>query len=491
VVPASEIRGQDIKSVGEAREAFGVNLAVTGSVQRVGRGFRLTMNLVDTESQRQLKSEIIDDPTIDASVLQDETTIRLANMLNVELLPETREIITAGGTRVAGAHELYLEGRGYLQRRERPEDLDRVIELFDRAVARDSSYALAYAGLGEAYWRKYAEHKTAAFVDLAKNNCNRAIEINDRLSPVHITLGIINRGTGNYDEAIENFRKALELDPASYDAHVELAIVYKKLDWVEEAEETYLNAIELRPEYWLAYQELGVFYYELGRLEEAADMMLKVTEIVPKRVSAYNNLFGFYFMMGDKERTVEMFERLIRIEPTADAYSNMAAIYIYWGRSGEAIPLARAATELEGQVPALWGNLGDAYRYTPGYEQQASEAYCQAVALCQEQLLVNPRDARLRAEMACYNAKLGEHAKAVAGIETACAEAHGELQIMVASIVVYELAGQREDALHAVEKIVAAGAWTEQISSDPELVELRRDARYLELVAPKSEPADR
>lgn len=490
VVPASELRRRDIKSVGEAREAFGVSLAVTGSVQRVGAGFRLTVNLVDTKTERQLESDVIDDPMTDASVLQDEIVVKLANMLNVELLPETREVITAGGTKVAGAYELYLEGRGYLQRRERAEDLDRVITLFDRAVERDSLFALAYAGLGEAYWRKYAEHKDAAFVALAKTNCTRAIEINDLLSPVHITLGIINGGTGHYNEAIGNFQKALELDPASYDAYVELAIVYKKLDWVEEAEETYLKATELRPDYWLAYQELGVFYYGLGRLEEAAEMTLKVIEIVPNRISAYNNLLGMYFVMGDKDRTIEMFERLINIEPSADAYSNMAAIYIYWGRSEEAIPLAKAATELEGRVPMLWGNLGDAYRYTPGYEQQAPESYRQAVALCQEQLSVNPRDAILRAEMACYNAKLGEHAKAVADIEMACAEAHGELQIMVASIVVYELAGRREDALRAVEEIVDAGAWTEQISSDPELVDLRRDGRYQELVSTPSGTSD-
>ncbi|MCK4774876.1 MAG: tetratricopeptide repeat protein, partial [Candidatus Krumholzibacteria bacterium] len=272
VVPASEIRSRDIQSVGDARDAFNVTIAITGSIQRRGTGYRLIINVVNAKTERQLKSAIIDDPMIDASVFQDATVVKLAEMLDLTIQPQTREALTAGGTTKATAYEVYLQGRGYLQQRGMVENIDRSIELFRQAIDQDSLYALAYAGLAEAYWRKYDETQEIEWVDDAKATCVDAIRLNDMLAPVHVTLGIINRGTGHNDDAIGNFQRALELDPANYEARLELAVVYRALGRAEQAEETYLKAIELRPEYWAGYTSLGYFYYRQGRLEDAEKM---------------------------------------------------------------------------------------------------------------------------------------------------------------------------------------------------------------------------
>jgi serine/threonine-protein kinase len=486
VVPASEIRQRDIKSVSEARDAFNVNLVVTGSVQRAGGGFLMTMNLVDTRTERQLKSTIIDDPMMDTSVLQDETVVRLAEMLNLELRPETRQVLAAGGTLVPDAYQIYIEGRGYLQQHAQEKNIDHAIELFGRAIERDSLYALAYAGLGEAYWRKYEACGDTSMVVPAKSNCRRAVEINDLLAPVHVTLGIIDRGTGHFDEAITEFQKALQLDPANYEAHLELAIVYQELDWVEEAEETYRKAIALRPDYWAGFTNLGYFYYRNGRLEEAVEHFVKATELTPENdpdnMRAYNSLIGLYYFLGDVQRSREMYEKSKGIEPNADASSNMATVYIFEKQYAQAIPLLEEAITLGENKREIWGNLGDAYRYTPGMDNEATASYLRAIEIAKEQLAVNPKKARLRANMAVHCAKARDIDAALENIELAKGQAPDDVAVLFDSVIVYELAGRREDALRVLQRTIDGGGYLEEIRNDPELEELRETDEYRRMI---------
>ena len=155
VVPASEVRQAGVTSAGAARRLFGATLVITGSVQRTGSLVRLTANLVDATSLRQLRSIAVDGRVEDVSLLQDGVVSRVVQMLEVELSPEATRVLTAGGTSVADAYQLYAEGRGNLLRYEQAEKLETAIGLFQQALQRDPAYALAYAGLGEAYWRQY------------------------------------------------------------------------------------------------------------------------------------------------------------------------------------------------------------------------------------------------------------------------------------------------------------------------------------------------
>ena len=98
------------------------------------------------------------------------------------------------------------------------ENIDRSIELFRQAIDQDSLYALAYAGLAEAYWRKYDETQEIEWVDDAKATCVDAIRLNDMLAPVRVTLGMIYHGTGEYEKSVTEFEAALALDTANADA---------------------------------------------------------------------------------------------------------------------------------------------------------------------------------------------------------------------------------------------------------------------------------
>src|SRR5260370_28069087 len=95
-------------------------------------------------------------------------------------------------------------------------------------MCRDPKFALAFGRLGEAYLVKYKTDQNLRWIDQASANCQRAVELNDQLAPVYLTLGRIHDSTGKQDLAVQEFQHALELDPRSPDALGGIAVVYEK-----------------------------------------------------------------------------------------------------------------------------------------------------------------------------------------------------------------------------------------------------------------------
>ncbi|HEY6393486.1 MAG TPA: protein kinase, partial [Bryobacteraceae bacterium] len=221
VVPATEVRREALTSAKDAQRALGVNLVITGSVQRDATRVLLTANLVDALTLRQLRSREIVKSLQDFADLQEAVVREVAGMLQVEFGTRERQAVAAGETGTSGAYDFYLQAHGHLQRR----DLDQAIELFHKATALDRKYALAYAGLGEAYWRKYRDTQDTQWVPPAEKSCQLALGLNSQLAPVYVTFGIIQEGTGHHDEAVKAFLKALELEPINANAYGELGKV--------------------------------------------------------------------------------------------------------------------------------------------------------------------------------------------------------------------------------------------------------------------------
>src|SRR5262249_10805554 len=147
VVPASEVRGEAVSTARKAKEAFGAAFVITGSVQRLGdERIRLGVNLIDTASLVQ-DSVSIDQRLVDLPVIQDSVVLKVAELLNGRLPHNAAAILDVGQPTIAAANEPYVQGRGRLGRYQNPVDVDAAIELFQRALAIDHGYALAYAAL--------------------------------------------------------------------------------------------------------------------------------------------------------------------------------------------------------------------------------------------------------------------------------------------------------------------------------------------------------
>jgi len=484
VVPASDVLREEIRSVEEARRRFGVSLVLAGSLQRAGDQVVLDLTLVDARSRRQLRSLTLEAAAADPTALQSGIVLEVARLLELELQPTAERTLAAGRTGVARAYDHYLQGRGYLSRYEKPENIDLALEQFRRALELDPLFALAEAGRGEASWRKYELTKEASWVVAARQACERALTLEDALPEPHICLGTLYNGTGEYEKAAEEFQHALERNARTAEAYRGLAAAHERLGRTAEAERTYRRAVELRPNDWAGYNWLGVFYYRQGRYAEAAGMFEKVVALTPDNARGHHNLGGIYHLMGRADDAIAAFRKSLAIQPTPSAYSNIGTVEFFRHRYPESARAFEKAVELRPGDYLYWGNLGDAYYFAPGERAKAEAAYRRALALAEEELRVNPRDAVALACLAHYRAKTGQPGAALEAARRALALAPDDMTVVFTAAVVHELAGRSDRALELLRRARAQGYSVAEIVSHPELQALRQRPDFQKMISP-------
>ncbi|HEX2694493.1 MAG TPA: protein kinase [Acidobacteriota bacterium] len=481
VAPANEVRTSGVVSAREARRAFGANLVLAGSFQRVGGEVTLTMNLIEARTLRQVRSEVVTGSMSGFASFQGTLLEGAVRMLDMEIPPEVQRTLAAGGTTNAAAYESYVMGCGRLERYENPESLTAAIDLFQRAVALDSGYALAFAGLGEARWRMSELTSDPALVEQALDDCGRALKIAPDLASVHATLGLIDTGKGLTAEAIREFEQALRSDPVNQEATLGLAEAWEASGKREKAEEIYQKAIALKPSRWAGYSHLGVFYLNTGRLAEAEAMFQKVLDLTPDNTRALNNLMAVYWYMKRDDLVRRTFERSVAVRPNADAYSNMGTIEFFTRHYGEAVKMFELSVRIEAGLSTIWGNLADSYRYVPGSADKARHAYDRAILLAGRERESNPRDASLRARLALYLAYAGRDGDALTELDEALRLVPASPVVLRKSVLIYEQLGMRAKALSAATRFLGSGGASADLEADPDLARMIGDPEFRKL----------
>lgn len=483
VVPAGEARKESVATVRQARAIFGVNLALTGNVWRTNDRVRLTVNLVDAKSLHQLRSQTLETKAGDVAALQDGVVRAVTEMLAPALYWQARRALSSGSTTVPSAYDYYVQGQGYLQRFDAPETLAGAIALFQKALEQDPQYALAQAALAEAYWRNYRLTKDPQWIARARQSCDRAMRLDSRAAPVYVIRGLIETGTGKHQEAVKQFERALKLDPASPEAYGALALAYEQMSRLKDAEAVYQRSIQLRPGYWLGYARLGVFCANQGRYRDAEQLFKRVIDLTPDNAAGYRNLGSLYHLMGWDEEAGRMLEKSLLLKPDPLAYTSLGTVYFFQGRYRDAIAPMEKAVQSDLNNYLAWGNLADAYRWTPERAFQAPQAYHKAIQLGERLLKVNRDDAQLLSDLALYHAKLAQTSRAVTETEKACRLAPGNVVVLFNSGVVLELAHERSRALTAIHAALKHGYSLQEVRREPELASLRSDPRFERMVA--------
>jgi len=485
VVPASETRSMDIQSASQARASFGVNLVVTGSVQQLGQGVRVTINLIDAVTLRQIDSMVIDDLFIEKSTLQDNAVFNLASMLDIDIQPEARTILTAGQTTAPGAYEFYLRGLGHLQRFDQIEEIDAAIDQFERALEEDPNFSLAYAAIGDAYIFKFRRTEDINWLEPATSNIQKALNLEDRLAPIYTSYGVLLIEKGEYEMAHQQLDRALSLDPKNGEAYRARARAFMAQGRTEEAESTYITAINSKPGFWAGYAELGVFYSRNGRFEEAAEQFENVTELTPNNASAYRNLGAVYYYLNRPEDALRAFNKSVEIEPNYGVYSNLGTMYYYEGKYNEAAEMYSKALELNDSDYIVWSNLASAYTYSdPPQSDRSLEAVRRAKELAENQLEVNPRNPGLLVDLASFHIDLGNEEISKELVNRVIDMQPNDVDIQVKIGRIMEYLGDRESALNWIGKAFENGYPPEEINNDPDpkIAALREDPAYMEIV---------
>ena len=483
VIPASEVRTRHVTSLAEAREEFGVNLGLSLGVERAGQMMRVNYSLVDAATHRQLAGGTVTAAATDPFALEDRVADSVVETLEIHLQPSEKQGLAAHGTSQPAAYDYYLQGRGYLQDFQKLENIESAISVFQQALTLDPNYVLAYAGLGEAYWRKYQSRPEEVWARRALDACERAVQLQDSAAAGHVCLGLVYIGTGKYEQAVGQYRRSIELDPTADAAYSGLASAYEHLNQPAEAESTFQRAIALRPNYWATYNWLGGFYQRHARYADAAKMYAQVVKLAPDSFIGYNNLGIIHLAQGQYAEAIPLLERSLAIRSTGDARSNLAYAYFQTRRYADAARVFEEAVKLDDKSYIAWGNLGDAYYWAPGRRADASPAYRKAIALGEESLRVNPRDAGALASLATYHAMLGEKKPALAALDRALRLAPASPDLLFTAGLVYQQLGDSERALGALEKAVAAGLPVAQLRDAPNFDTLRGNPRFIGILS--------
>ena len=492
VVPASDSRS--LENTEQARRRFGVNLTVSGDLERRGDKVKLTLNLTDAERNRLIGTEPIDWPVAKLFEIEDVVLIKLADLLNLVLT----EVPEGLASRVPGAYDAYLRGRGYLYRYDRKDNLDRALQSFEDAAFRDSSFALAYLGKAETYWRMF-RHRKAEDPELlmsARLAAERALELNSGLATAHVVLGGIESDLGNYENAIRELQAAQKMDPLDPAPSREWGRLYSRLNRTKEADALYAKALSERPGDWWTWLAVGTYYANTQRFPEAEKYLRKLTDdLMPDNPEGWSNLGGVFLKQAGRETEAEeALQRSRKLNPTSKALGNLSYLYQKQHRYKEAVVVTEEAAALAARdTPGdykVYGNLGDAYLLN-GEKDKARKAWQRAAEIVLAQMTGKAVPDELWAFLAKYQAKVGDTEPALAHIEQALkAEPEGTTAtVHYQAGLVYALLGRKDAALQHLAEAIKGNYSVDEIRQAPELQTLREDPGYLQLFAsPRAKP---
>jgi len=305
---------QDIREIGQK---LNVENVLEGSVQVARDNLRVTARISNVRDGRQLWSDIYNRKMEDVFAIQDDITQAIVKALKIKLLGEREASLVKKYTENIEAYNLYLLGRSFFEKREE-ENLKKAIEYFQKALEKDPNYALAYAGLADAY----------------------------------LVLGDNSLWPSNkaYPLAKAAALKALEMDPKLAEGHTSLAAIVEEYDWeFAGAEKEYKLALELNPGYATAHHWYAFLLSSLGRHEEAIReiKIARTLDPLSPRISANVGLL-LYFARQYDQALVEL-KKALEVDPThstINAYFGL--VYEAMGQYEEAIKSSLRALELTG-----------------------------------------------------------------------------------------------------------------------------------------------
>jgi tetratricopeptide (TPR) repeat protein len=375
------------------------------------------------------------------------------------------------------AYDQYLEGLSLMERWDKDENLDRAIGLFREAAVIDPEFALAYARLAEALRLRYAVTRDSNWLEEAAAYASEALRLNPDLAPVQVAVGQVQAAQGNIDLAYAAFERALKIDPNDAAANQAIARVYESKGRLDAAEAAFQKAIALDHDSLLFRDSYANFLFRQGRFDDAAEHWRGVIRLAPDHFGALVNLGSALSELGKLSEAITMFERAIEIRPNYMAYVNLGTAYGRAERYSNAAAAFEKALEIDDSDWLAWGNLAYAYSWQGGMAGQALENFDRAIGLAEAARQQKPRDPFVHSDLALYYAKTGRLELARQRMETALILSPESGEILASAAEVYELAGQRDQAVQMAQKALDKGFPQQRLQRNPELAALRTDPR--------------
>jgi adenylate cyclase len=271
-------RKQDINAIGTE---LGARYIVGGSVRRFQDSVRVTVQLVDVGTNRQLWGNTYKGKLDDIFDIQEQVAQQIVEALKLKLSFSEKVSLTKRQTVNAQAYDLYLRGQAYLYRLSK-KGTEYAIQLFEKAIELDPRYAAAYAGCSCAYGQMYGWFsREEQYRDKAQEFSFKALMYDNTLPEAYTAMGLSYLIWGKFDEALASVAKAIELDPDDFIARWTLGRVQFSTGKSEDAVTNFKRVIETRPTFYTGYSDLCQTLEGLGRLDEARAVAVRMVEMMP------------------------------------------------------------------------------------------------------------------------------------------------------------------------------------------------------------------
>lgn len=361
----------DIASVGRELK---VDAVLEGNIQSIGNRTRVTARLVRSRDGELLWAETFDGRPNEPFELQDRMSERLAAALLLNPADERRAGLTKRYTESGEAYQAYLRGR-YVWNKRAPDDLKKAIEYFEQAIAIDSSYALAFAGLADSYalLGDYGVAPAREVFPRMKAAAARAVEIDDQLADAHTSLAYAKRlSDWDWEGSEREFKRAIELNYSYATAHHWYSEYLAGMGRFDEALEEAKRAENLDPQSLIINTNHGWILYLARRYDEAIEELKKALEMEPSFFLARNLVWQAYVQMGMYEEAMawqtmtdmsKSPEARERNEILKRAYET--ASWKGFERKALELELEKPGPVLAGSIAGLYVQIGD---YDPAFK---------------------------------------------------------------------------------------------------------------------------
>lgn len=348
------------KTLPEIARELNVDGVVEGTVMRSGNRVRITAQLIQARTDRHLWAETYERDLGDVLRLQSEVAQSVAAEIRVRISPKERALLASSRAVLPEAHEDYLRGRYYWNRRTE-EGLRRGIVYFQEAIAKDPNYAVAYAGLADSY----------------------------NLLPSYGNV----QPTEAFPKAKGAATKALEIDGTLAEAQAALSFTLEYYDWDwQSGEAGFKRAIELNPNYASAHHWYAHHLLAFARFDDAAAELNRALELDPLSLIINTDLAQFFYLARRYDRAIEQCRKTMQMDSTfAKTHTVLGEAYLRKKMYPQAITELQEAAALSpgrgrdmallAYAHALAGNRAKAERILKRLQQSETTAsYNPAVA---------------------------------------------------------------------------------------------------------------
>ena len=338
------------KSLRQIGQELGVAAILEGSVRRAKDRVRIVGQLIDARTDKHLWAEVFDRQMTDIFAIQSDVARKIAAALKATLSSDETKILDKRATDNIDAYAFYVRGREYYYLYT-PEDNERAIEFFRKALDLDPNYALAYAGLGDAFVRRKIYDDLRGIkpdaagpgkgpLDLALQYAGKAVALDPDSAEAYKALGFVQDNSGRRAEGLASFLKAVDLNPNYAPAITNIATNHMNAGRLDEAVIWMIKAVRLQPGFGRYDAQLGLLYFELGLDVPAEAWMRKALEfqpdyVFPQYVLSYIDLYA-----GRSAVAWTRLDKILKERPTAaDALEEGGDIKLMTGAWKEAADL--------------------------------------------------------------------------------------------------------------------------------------------------------